>query len=198
MRPPAYRGVVELQDGQEIGAATAIRICGPQLVLRPFRPEEIEEQWLAVVNADPMTVAGRRDESAFKARLLRSGHLVNGWLDLAVDLDGMAIGRIQTFVPPDRPLPPGTFDVGMGLLEHLRGRGYGREALMLLTDWLFEHAEAQVVEASTEPANAPMRAVFRHCGWALAGEVSEGGRNWIGYQITRSQWEAARMLHLWW
>jgi hypothetical protein len=34
---------------------------------------------------------------------------------LAIDLDGASIGRIQTFVPPARPLPPGTFEVGIGL-----------------------------------------------------------------------------------
>ena len=33
------------------------------------------------------------------------GRLVGGELDLAVDLDGALIGRIQTFVPPGRPLP---------------------------------------------------------------------------------------------
>jgi hypothetical protein len=39
------------------------------------------------------------DEASFKARLQRSGHLEHGWLDLAIDLGGVSIGRIQTFVP---------------------------------------------------------------------------------------------------
>jgi hypothetical protein len=42
-------------------------------------------------------------------------------LDLAIDLDGTSAGRIQTFVPRGRALPPGTFDVGIGLREHARG-----------------------------------------------------------------------------
>lgn len=58
-----------------------------------------------MVDADPMTVADVPDESTFKARLQRSGRLDDGWLDLAIDLDGESIGRIQTFVPPERPLP---------------------------------------------------------------------------------------------
>jgi RimJ/RimL family protein N-acetyltransferase len=98
------------------------------------------------------------------------------------------IGRIQTFTPPGRVLPAGTFDVGIGLREHARGRGHGREALDLLTGWLFRHAAAQVVEGSTDPANAPMRAVFQRAGWALAGPVTELGRVWDQYRITRDDW----------
>ena len=54
----------------------------------------------------------------------------------------------------------------MGLREHARGQGHGREALALLTGWLFEQAAAEVVESATDPANAAMRAVFRRVGWA--------------------------------
>ena len=103
---------------------------------------------------------------------------------------GEAIGRIQTFVPSGRALPPGTFDVGIALREDVRGRGYGREALALLTDWLFEHAAAQVVEAPTDPANVAMRTVFERVGWQLAGSQHELGREWVVYRITRPQWQA--------
>jgi hypothetical protein len=76
-----------------------VRICGSQLVLRPLRPREIDEEWQAMVTADPMVIADPPDEASFKARLQRSGHLEHGWLDLAIDLGGVSIGRIQTFVP---------------------------------------------------------------------------------------------------
>jgi GNAT superfamily N-acetyltransferase len=124
------------------------------------------------------------DEARFKARLRGSGQLAGGRLDLAIDLDGAAIGRIQTFVPPGRALPPGTFDIGIALREQTRGKGYGREALNLLTGWLFEHQGAQVVEAPTDPANVAMRTVFDRVGWTLAGPVTEVGRRWLLYQIT--------------
>jgi RimJ/RimL family protein N-acetyltransferase len=80
--------------------------------------------------------------------------------------------------------------VGIGLREDARGKGYGREALALLTDWLFEHAAAGTVEASTDPANAAMRTVFRKAGWMPAGSLTELGREWVMYRITRQQWEA--------
>lgn len=111
-------------------------IRGSRLVLRPLRSEESDAEWQALVAADPMTIAVLPDESSFKARLRRSGALNDGWLDLAIDVDGESIGRIQTFVPPGRPLPPAVFDVGIRLRVDARGKGYGREALTLLTDWL--------------------------------------------------------------
>jgi RimJ/RimL family protein N-acetyltransferase len=166
----------------------SIEIRGPRLLLRALRDSEIDEEWQAMIEADPMAIATLPGESAFRARLGRSGRLVDGELDLAIDLDGTLLGRIQTFVPPGRPQPPGTFDVGIGLRERARGQGHGREAIALLTRWLFEHAAAQVVEGITDPANTPMRAVFQWLGWALAGSQTEFGRDWAVYRITRDDW----------
>ncbi len=170
--------------------AGEIVIRGSRLLLRALRPAEIDGQWQAMVNSDPIAIAGLPAEAGFRARLRRSGRMAKGWLDLAIDLDGTVIGRIQTFVPEGRRLAPGTFDVGIGLDEAVRGKGYGREALALFTGWLFEHAGAQVVEAPTDPGNAPMRAVFGYVGWSLAGTVTEAGREWVLYRITRQQWQA--------
>jgi RimJ/RimL family protein N-acetyltransferase len=178
------------QDGQDAKADIRdVRIRGSRLLLRALQPGEIEEEWRAMVTADPMVIAALPEEAAFKARLRRSGHLEDGWLDLAIDLDGVSIGRIQTFVPSRWTLPPGAFGVGIGLREDARGKGYGREALALLTDWLFEHAAAGAVEASTDPANAAMRTVFRKAGWRPAGSLTELGREWVMYRMTRREWE---------
>ena len=174
----------------QAGTAEGIPVTGPRLVLRPLRPEEIDEQWRAMVTADPMSTPEVPDEARFRARLRRSGQLVDGWIDLAIDLDGAAIGRIQTFVPGGRALPAGTFEVGIGLRESQRGRGYGREAVTLFTGWLFRHAEAQAVQAPTDPANVAMRTVFDRAGWTLAGTVTDFGRPWVMYRITRPEWAA--------
>ena len=180
--------MVPQADGE--GAPRQIHIRGPRLLLRALRPEEIDGEWQAMVRADPMTIATLPDEASFRARLQRSGQLVEGWLDLAVDLDGEPAGRIQTFVPPGRPLDPGVFEVGLGLREHARGQGYGREALTLLTDWLFEHAAAERVEAPADPANVAMRSVFQRAGWELVGTLTEYNREWVMYAITRQRWQA--------
>jgi RimJ/RimL family protein N-acetyltransferase len=169
-------------------------IQGDRLVLRALRPAEVDAEWQAMVAgaADAVVSSVVTDEAAFRARLARSGQLRDGWLDLAIDLDGISIGRIQTFVPRGRALPPGTFDVGIAVREQARGKGYGREALTLFTDWLFEHAAAEVVEAATAEANHAMRAVFRRAGWTDDGTVTAEGHEWVQYRITRRQWQAMR------
>lgn len=171
-----------------------IVIRGERLVLRALRAGEIDAEWQAMVTADPMSIGVLPDEAAFRARLARSGQMRDGWLDLAIDLDGEAIGRIQTFVPSRRALPPGTFDIGIDLRAGMRGQGYGREALALFTTWLFEHAGAQVLEASTDQGNHAMRAVFRHVGWHEDGVLTDAGREWVMYRITRADWAASRAL----
>ncbi len=181
------------QDGTDFrdsGPPVAIR--GPRLLLRAIRPDEIDAEWRDMVSADPMTIAELPDEASFRSRLGRSGQLHNGWLDLAIDLGGESIGRIQTFVPPHRPLAPGVFEVGISLRADVRGQGYGREALAQFTDWLFEHAAAERVEAPTDPANIAMRTVFQRVGWELAGSLTEFGRDWVMYAVTRPHWQARR------
>jgi RimJ/RimL family protein N-acetyltransferase len=169
-----------------------VEIRGQRLLLRALRPQEIDEEWQAMVDADPMTIVDVPDEASFRARLQRSGRLEAGWLDLAIDLDGASIGRIQTFVPPGRSLPPGVFEVGIGLREEARGKGHGGEALALLTDWLFDHAAAERVQAPTDPANVAMRAVFERVGWRLVGAHREFDREWMMYAVTRAEWQARR------
>jgi RimJ/RimL family protein N-acetyltransferase len=167
---------------------TPITIQGARLLLRPLTSAEIDDEWREMLVADPMTVAAVPDEATFKERLASTGYLEDGWLDLAIDLDGACIGRIQTFVPPSHPLRPGVFDVGIGLREHARNKGHGREALALLTDWLFEQAAAVRIESPTDPDNIPMRRVFGHVGWELVGTYNEFDREWVMYAITREQW----------
>ncbi len=176
------------QDQPEPPRGAPVRIRGPRLLLRPLTAAEADAEWQAMTSADPVETPVQPDEARFRAHMRRSGYLVDGRLDLAVDLDGVSIGRIQTFVPPGRPLPPGTFEVGIGLREAARGRGYGREALTLLTGWLFSDAGAEVVRAETDPANVAMRTVFERCGWQPAGTLTELGREWLVYQVTRAQW----------
>jgi hypothetical protein len=100
----------------------AITIRGPKLLLRPLTPREIDDEWREMVRADPMSIVSLPSEAAFRDRLERSGRLQDGWLDLSIDLDGERIGRIQTFVPSEEPLPPGGSEIGIGLRRRMGAR----------------------------------------------------------------------------
>jgi RimJ/RimL family protein N-acetyltransferase len=158
-------------------------------VLRPLTASDIDDEWRETVDADPMSITELQSEAPFRERLGRSGRLEDGCLDLAIDLDGACIGRIQTFMPPEG-LPSGVFEVEIGLRAHSRGKGLGREALALLTDWLFEDAGAVRVLAPTDPANPAMRTVFDRLGWELVETYREFDRTWSLYSISRERWES--------
>jgi RimJ/RimL family protein N-acetyltransferase len=172
--------------------SAGIHIPGPRLLLRPLRPEEVDAEWQAMVASDPMAITQLPDEARFRARLAWSGEMRDGWLDLAITLEDRVLGRIQTFVPPNQELPPGTYWMGIGLRETVRGQGHGSEALAVLTDWLFEHAGAEIVAAPTDPENRPMRAVFERVGWREIETFTDYDRPWVMYRVTRGQWLAAR------
>ncbi len=156
-----------------------ITIPAGRVLLRPFLAEEVDAEWDAMLHADELTLGGPPDEARFRARLARSGQMVDGWLDLAIDVNGIASGRIQTFVPADRREDPTTYNIGILLRPAARGRGYGAEALDAFTRWLREHAGARRVEGRTDPRNHPMQRVFAKLGWDEEGVVPDGGREWL-------------------
>lgn len=69
-----------------------------------------------------------------------------GCLDLALDRDGRLIGQIQARTSPKQTLSTGVFEIGVVLYREAdRGRGFGREAVEMLTAWLFDRAGAERV-----------------------------------------------------
>ena len=163
-----------------------VTISAGRVLLRPLRAEEVDAEWAAMAEADDVVRNGLPDEAQFRARLVRSGRMVDGWLDLAIDVAGESVGRIQTFVPPDRVDEPTTFNIGIDLRPHVRGRGYGAEALDAFTRWLFAHAGATRVEGRTDPRNAAMQRVFRRLGWTVEGTVVDAGREWLLFTAPRT------------
>lgn len=156
-----------------------VTITAGRVVLRPLRPEEIDAEWAAMVAGDDVAVSTVPDEATFRARLGRSGWMLDGWLDLAIDVAGQGVGRIQTFVPPDRVDEASTYNIGIGLHPAARGRGHASEALEAFTGWLFETAGARRVEGRTDPRNDAMQRVFHRLGWVQDGWVEDGGREWL-------------------
>jgi RimJ/RimL family protein N-acetyltransferase len=168
-------------------------IRGPRVRLRPFRPDELEA-WLAarMASADDPTVspAGPPDPERLRERVGRSGTVTNGWLDLAIEVDGRLAGEIGTYPVPGRPPVPGAFFLGIGLFDtEDRGRGLGTEALELLCGWLFTEADAERIDSSTAVTNAAMRRVFEKIGFEPGPTESRWDVEWATYSMTRDAWD---------
>jgi RimJ/RimL family protein N-acetyltransferase len=165
------------------------------VTLRPFRPDEVDVVWEArkrrATPTSPITPGARR---AIQRHVERSGRLYDGFLRLAIDLDGRLVGEIDARCPANA-FPPGVFEIGIELYaDGDRSRGYGTEALRLLVDRLFAHEGAERVQASTASANTPMRRVLEKLGFVYEGTLrgfmpSDDGRDdFVLYAITRGDW----------
>ncbi len=158
-------------------AARVEELRGKRIRLRPIAPAEVDAAWQGLALLDEAAYPRPKPEDrlptasvAFRRRMSRSGRLWRGSLDLAIDRRGQLIGQVQARTSPRQTLPAGVFEIGVVLYgEGDRGKGYGSQAVELLTTWLFDHARAERVQAGTSADNASMRAVLERLGFRLEG-----------------------------
>ena len=160
-----------------------ITLRGERVLLRPLRKEELETVWQARLRDDSAPwMATPQAYRRLRERVANSGRFVDGWLDLGIESDGRLVGEVDARHPP-RTMPEGVFELGISLFDAGdRGRGLGTEAIRLLTRYLFEHEDAQRVQASTSIENHAMRRVFEKLGFVEEGVLrsfmpSERGRD---------------------
>jgi RimJ/RimL family protein N-acetyltransferase len=128
--------------------------------------------------------------------MVRSGTFFRGRLDLAIETGGRLIGDIQARRHPAQTLPPGTMELGIEIFDpDDRGRGYGTDAVAVLTGWLFARAGAERIQVSTATDNVGMRGVLDRLGFRLEGVLrhfmpAESSRDdYAMYAVTRADWE---------
>ena len=110
---------------------------------------------------------------------------------MAIETGGRLVGEIQTYVPPDRALSSGVYELGISLYDAAdRGKGLGTETVRLFVGWLFERG-AERVQGATAPTNAPMRRVFQKLGFGELAALQVEGAPEILYGISRSDWDRA-------
>jgi RimJ/RimL family protein N-acetyltransferase len=117
----------------------------------------------------------------------------DGLLSLVVEGDGRLIGDIQARAPT-QAYPPGVCEIGITLFPDARGKGFGREAVTLFTDLLFEKG-LERVQASTAMENAAMRRVLEIVGYEFEGTLrsympTDGGArdDYAMYAVIKRDW----------
>jgi [ribosomal protein S5]-alanine N-acetyltransferase len=153
-----------------------IRLQGDRVRLRPFRPSEFDELWAqeTIDRGDfdrPYDAGDERARDKALARVTTSGSWRDGrFLDLAIEADGVLVGDIQARF--DRDLsPPGVFELGIGLFPSARGKGYGTEAVVLFTRFLFDEEGAARVQLGADVDNTAMRRVAEKTGFTYEGTM---------------------------
>jgi ribosomal-protein-alanine N-acetyltransferase len=75
--------------------------------------------------------------------------------------------------------PDGGVEIGYGILEAHRNRGYATEAVKAAVAWALDQPGVTRVEAETEPDNAASRRVLEKCGFRPTGMMGEEGPRFV-------------------
>lgn len=171
-----------------------LELRGRRVVLRPLRDEEFDAVREAQERMFPIDPPNAASDRRLRKRIERSGRLVDGWFDLAVEVDGRLVGDVGAR-RPSGGLPPGVFELGISLYDDAdRGEGYGVEATFLLTGHLFDAFGAERVQATTAVMNDAMRRVLEKLGFRHEGTLrsfmptTDGRDDYAMYAVTREDW----------
>jgi RimJ/RimL family protein N-acetyltransferase len=172
-----------------------IDIVGKRVRLRSLTMADIEPL-VAAREADDTSFGppGQEARARVREQIARGSTLEDGdYLALAVEADGRLVGDVQARMPP-RAWPPGVCEIGISLFPDARGQGYGREAVMLFTEYLFSEG-LERVQASTPVGNTAMRRVLELVGYGFEGVLRsygparDGGReDYAMYAASREDW----------
>ena len=144
-----------------------IELRGEKVVLRAFRLEEVtaayEQARVSTARVGSLTF------ERFQLRVARSGRLVDGRLDLAIESRGVLVGSIEARLG-EGTFPPGVCEIGVELVPEARGDGLGTEAVSLLSRHLLASGFGRV-QASTSVDNAAMRGALEKAGFEYEGTL---------------------------
>ena len=149
-----------------------IRLRGASVTLRAFRDGDFDTLWAEeTVDRGPFQAPVPIDEGfreRLRGRVEASGSWSRSELLLAIECGGVLVGDVQARRDDDS-MPPGLFEVGIGIFRDYRGHGVGTEALALLTDHLFWEEFAHRVQLSTDIDNVAMRRAAEKAGYSFEG-----------------------------
>ncbi|MET0817500.1 MAG: GNAT family N-acetyltransferase [Solirubrobacteraceae bacterium] len=95
------------------------------------------------------------------------------WMNWVLRDGAEAVGTVQATIRPD-----GVAEVAWVVFTAFQGRGYAREAAIVLVEWLLASGRAEAVAAHIHPDHAASAAVARAAGLAPTGERHDGEVVW--------------------
>ena len=138
-----------------------------RVVLRELPPDEARallagdpcgRPWTAGYPIEGTLVAARMHLREEDAGERRRGF---GMYQVIRRADGVVLGDVGFHCAPRE----GRVEIGFGLADSARGRGYATDAVARLAAWAFEQPDVDVVHASTTFDNVPSQNVMRRAGF---------------------------------
>lgn len=169
-------------------------LTGDRVVLRPFRPEDVEPLWRARLDLRTWaqtTAAAYVPEplAAYRARYEEPAKGEDA--QFAVEVDDVLVGRAGVFSVDTLAR---NAEVGLSLLPEQRGKGYGKDVLRVLLGFAFRTRNLHRVHLQTLASNAAALAAYRAVGFVEEARLRE--QAWVEgtyddmvlMAVLRSEW----------
>jgi RimJ/RimL family protein N-acetyltransferase len=172
-------------------------LTGERVVLRPFRPEDVEPLWQA--RLDPVMWAQTSEApyvpeplAAYRAR--HEAPSTNGDAGFAIEVDGQLVGRAGMF---SFDMLARHAEVGLSLLAEHQGHGYGKDALRVLLGFGFRTRNLHRIHLQTLASNGAAVSAYLGVGFVEEGRlrdhawVEERYEDVVLMAVLRSDWAGA-------
>ncbi len=149
-------------------------LVGPRVTLRPIGPEDFEELWADLGDQEARRLTGTHAEFTKEQieRWVRSRAAQSDRLDLAVtdSASGEWLGElaILDWDPDNR-----SCGFRIALSARGRGRGLGPEAMVLVTDHVFEHLPINRIGLEVFDFNTRAIAAYERVGFVREGVLRQ-------------------------
>lgn len=164
-----------------------------RLLLRQWRASDVAAN--TAMLGDPLSgrfiTADRKPitdvMNGWRNSAIMAGHWVlHGFGMFAVEekSSGKFVGRVGPFYPPVWP----GFEVGWGVANEFRGKGYAVEAARAAINWSFSTFELEKIVHCIDSENAASQAVARKLGARMEGETVILGHACDLWVTHRSRW----------
>lgn len=148
-------------------------LSGERVILRPFRPDDVEPLWRAKL--DPLmwaqtTEAPLTPVTLEEHRARYSEPSTGDGAQFAVDVDGELVGRAGLFNVDTLARHA---ELGLSLLPEQQGKGYGRDVLRVLLGYAFRSRNLRRVHLQTLSSNAGALRAYAAVGFVEEGRLRE-------------------------
>lgn len=197
---PAFAGTTGLRGGNDF--ENPMEFITPRLRLDVLLERDAET--LFQYRSDPSVALYQgwcpisRDEALdfIRSQQQISLDVPDSWLQLAIRLssDGSLIGDLGMHLPVDAE---GSYEFGITIAPAHQGKGYAREAVHALLDFLFRTLGAHRVHASIDPRNVASDALLRSLGMRQEAHFRESLKmrgEWVDdviFALLAREWLAA-------
>ena len=171
-------------------------LTGERVVLRPFRPEDVEPLWRAKLDPlmwartteAPLTPVTLEEQRARYAEPSKDDSA-----QFAVDVDSVLVGRAGLFNVDNLARQA---EVGLSLLPEHQGKGYGQDVLRVLLGYAFRSRNLRRIHLQTLSSNAAALRAYLAVGFVEEARLREHA--WVEGEyedvvlmgVLRSEWNS--------